>query len=150
MDRIALREVWSASEVPMLALLLAQVAVAADFEMHVSAPGAKPVWATIRDVAPGATKEFVVDGPRGKDYLVKATVLDGADEGAWRIAFDVRSTKGRRSTPEIVAAPVMQSPTGELAQFIIGGTAPVPGAQDVYVFHGTTIDWIVRDGGQPH
>ena len=124
----------------MLALFLAQVAVAADFEMHLSAPGAKPVWATSRDVAPGATKEFVVDGPRGKHYLVKATVLDGADEGAWRVAFDVRAKKGRRSTPEVVVAPVMQSRTGELAQFIIGGTAPVQSAQDVHEFHGTTIE----------
>ena len=134
----------------MLALFLTQVAVAADFEMHVSAPDAKPVWAIVRDVAPGATKEFVIDGPRGKDYLVKATVLDGAADGAWRVGFDVRSKKGGHSTPELVAAPVMEARSGELAQFIIGGTVPVEGERDVYEFHGTTIDWIVSDSRQLH
>jgi hypothetical protein len=130
----------------MLALFFAQVAVAADLEVHVSLPDAEPVWAIMRDVTPGATKEFVVDDARGKTYRVKTIVQDGADPGAWRVAFEVRSQKNRRSSPELVTAPVMQSRTGELAQFTFGGQVPVPNAHEVYVFHGTTIDWIVSDG----
>jgi hypothetical protein len=127
----------------VLAYVLVSFAAAADLEIHLNVPGVEPVWTTIHDVAPGATHELAVAGRHGHTYRLKTDVMAGDGPDMWRVAFDLTGRKGHR-VPDLLAAPTMQAHAGELAQFAVGKTVPVTGTDDVYMFHGATIDWVVN------
>lgn len=128
-------------------LLAISLAHAADMEIHIRLAGMEPVFTTIHDVAPGSVQHIELPGEGRTRYTLDTRVDQPSDGYDWRVNFQISSVEvrgKRRGEPKVLSQPTMMTHSNELAQFLQGGTETVSVEPLVEVFHGVTLDWIVR------